>query len=83
MNKKAAAYIARYGVDFAINGRIERMLPLNRLQGFFDLIQPGDVPPDKLQRLYEAQATGVAQIRKELRKAGWIEPAEAENTEVE
>ena len=63
MNDKATAYVLQHGCFLEINGRQELMLPLDRIQGFLDLIKPGDIPPEKVQTLYAMQATLVETIR--------------------
>jgi len=63
MNERAAAYLRQHRVMLEINGRSELMLPLDKLQGFLDLLTPFDVPPDKIQALYAYQAEAVQRIR--------------------
>ena len=64
MNAKLAAYFARHAVSITLNdGSEELMLPLEKVQGFLDLIQPGDLPPDKLQSFYRMQAELVATVQ--------------------
>lgn len=63
MNDHAAAYLAKHAVIKLIGGVPECMLPLDKLQGFLDLLGPGDVPPGTLQRLYAMQATAVQTVQ--------------------
>lgn len=72
INAKAIAYLLEHSKTFAIDGQAERMLSLERIRGFLDLLQPGDVPPEKLQRLYAMQARFVAEARMQLRAVGWL-----------
>jgi len=68
MNKRAAAYLAQHSVTRRINGVPEVVLPLNKLQGFLDLLGPNDVPPEYhyIQKLYRAQATWVTAIQEQV-----------------
>jgi hypothetical protein len=71
VNPKLEAYIARHGAWITLpDGREEFMLPLDKIQGFLDLVQPGDVPPEKLQHLYLMQAQAVEEIKRQLREQG-------------
>ena len=65
MNKRAAAYLAQHSVTRHINGVPERVLLLDKLQGFLDLLGPTDVPPgyQNITRLYHAQATWVTALQ--------------------
>ena len=66
MNDRAAAYLAKHGVRVELNGSVELMLPLDKLQGFLDLLGPNDVPPEKLQTLYRWQAQAVSMIQAQV-----------------
>lgn len=67
MNTRAAAYLATYSVTRMIAGIPEVVLPLDKLQGFLDLVEPGDVPSyQHVQRLYHAQASPVHTIQQQL-----------------
>jgi hypothetical protein len=67
MNKRAAAYLAEHSVTKLIDGIPELMLPLDKLQGFLDLLGPSDVPSyHYVQRLYRAQATAVESIKEQI-----------------
>src|SRR5258705_3007143 len=68
MNKRAAAYLAQHSVTRHINGVPEVVLPLEKLQGFLDLLGPNDVPPEYqyIQKLYNAQATWVTAIQEQV-----------------
>jgi hypothetical protein len=68
MNEHARAYLAQHGVTKIVNGSPERMLPLDKLQGFLDLLGPGDVAPgyEHIQQLYEAQASIVRTIQEQV-----------------
>ncbi|MFL5801723.1 MAG: hypothetical protein ACJ8CR_08260 [Roseiflexaceae bacterium] len=66
MNDRAAAYLAKHGVMVELNGTVELMLPLDKLQGFLDLLQPSDVPPEKLQTLYRWQAEAMSAIQAQV-----------------
>jgi hypothetical protein len=70
VNKRAEAYLAKYGVFQIINDVPELMIPLERLQGFLDLLGPADVPPENLQKLYAFQATAVQIVQAQL--APWL-----------
>ena len=70
MNKRAATYLAQHSVKLVINGVPELCLPLDKLQGFLDLLNPGDVPPEYIQRLYEMQATAVKRIEAQVQRQG-------------
>jgi hypothetical protein len=71
VNPKLEAYVVRHGRWIALaDGSEEFMLPLDKIQGFLDLVQPGDVPPDKLQHLYKMQAQAVEAIKHQLRERG-------------
>ena len=63
MNERARAYLLKQSVLLHSNGVPERVLPLDKVQGFLDLIQPSDVPSDKLQKLYAYQAELLEAIR--------------------
>lgn len=66
MNPKAIAYLQAHAVWIDLgNGQSEFSLPLDKVQGFLDLLQPGDVPPEKLQRLYHMQATLVREVQRQ------------------
>lgn len=67
MNPKAQAYLTRYATLVKLaDGREELVLPIDRVQGFLDLLNPGDVPPDKVQRLYLAQDQLITEVRRQL-----------------
>ena len=67
MNTKVQAYLARYAkVVQLADGCEELMLPLDKVQGFLDLLHPSDVPPDKVQKLYLMQAQLVSEVRRQL-----------------
>jgi len=67
MNKRAAAYLAQHSVTKLIDGIPELVLPLDKLQGFLDLLGPSDVPSyHHVQRLYHAQATAVESIQEHI-----------------
>jgi len=68
MNARAAAYLTKHSILIGINGVEELFLPLDKVQGFLDLLTPSDVPPEYLQRLYAAQATMVAIITAQAAK---------------
>jgi hypothetical protein len=70
MNDQATAYLAQHGIWVKANGSEELMVPLEKLQGFLDLLQPGDVPPEMLQKLYQYQAQAVQEIKKQLTQPG-------------
>lgn len=55
MNACAAAYLAAHGKWADRDGVAEWMLPLEQMQAFLDLLQPSDVRPEKLQKLYHWQ----------------------------
>jgi uncharacterized protein YsxB (DUF464 family) len=63
MNPKLLAYLELHGKVLDINGVPELVLSADKMQGFLDLIQPSDVPPDKLQLLYAMQETLVQKLR--------------------
>lgn len=66
MNERAAAYLAKHSVIKLVNGAPEMVIPLERLQGFLDLLGPADVPPEKLQKLYALQATAVQSVQAQV-----------------
>ena len=66
MNDRAAAYLAKQGVRVELNESVELMLPLDKLQGFLDLLGPNDVPAEKLQTLYRWQAQAVSTIQAQV-----------------
>jgi hypothetical protein len=67
MNRRAAAYLAEHSVTQLIDGIPELMLPLDKLQGFLDLLGASDIPSyHHLQRLYHAQATAVESIQEHI-----------------
>ena len=68
MNDRALAYLVKHGVLLEIDGVSELVLPLEKVQGFLDLIQPSDVPPDKLQKLYAYQAELVKTVREHFQQ---------------
>ena len=70
MNDRAAAYLTQHGVWVKANESEELMVSLEKLQGFLDLLQPGDVPPEMLQKLYHYQAQAVQEIKKQLIQPG-------------
>ena len=63
MKARAAAYVAQHAVMIPVDGVAQLMLPLDKLQGFLDLLLPSDVPPEYVQRLYAMQATAVQTIQ--------------------
>jgi len=81
MNDRARAYVLQHAVLLEIDGVPELSLPLDKIQGFLDLIQPSDVPPDKLQTLYAMQAELVETIRAQFAQrdlAGTANPTKAD-----
>jgi hypothetical protein len=67
VNKRATAYLAQHGVIKLINGSPEWMLPLDKLQGFLDLLNSDDiVPGNDIQRLYYAQAQAVRSVQEQV-----------------
>ena len=81
MNERAVAYMLRYGKLLPLNGHEELMLPLDRVQGFLDLLTPGDVPPENIQKLYRWQAEAVPALRTQLEpwKSQPATPSEQKN----
>jgi len=68
MNERACAYLLQHAVLLDFDGVPELSLPLDKIQGFLDLIQPSDVPPDKLQTLYAMQAELVKTVRAQFKQ---------------
>jgi hypothetical protein len=66
MNARAEDYLRRHAAMITIDGREELSLPLDKVQGFLDLLSPADVPPEKLQTLYAAQATLVRAVQRQF-----------------
>ena len=69
MNNKLIAYLLKHGRFFEINGQQELMLPVDRTHGFLDLIQLGDIPPDRLHYVYALQAQCLQLARKQAPRA--------------
>jgi hypothetical protein len=68
MNERAVAYLVRHGVTKVVDGVPEWMLPLDKLQGFLDLLGPDDVAPgyEHIQQLYRAQAGAVRMVEEQI-----------------
>lgn len=72
VNNQALAYAMKHGKMMCIDEQGEWMLPLEHIQGFLDLLTPGDVPPEKLQLLYAMQAQLVHEITAQTQH--WTKP---------
>lgn len=69
MNTEARAYLAQHGIWVQMDdGTQEFSLPLDKLQGFLDLLHPGDVPPEQVQHLYQMQADLVKHIHQHFER---------------
>lgn len=63
-----ARFVIEHGVWVSLNGQQELVLTTDDTQRFLDLLKPTDVPPEKVQKLYRAQAELVPMLVRAFEK---------------